>query len=305
MGVALVACGIPALDGSDKECPCADGYVCDESVNRCVEMDAGEVDAGEDARTFDSGPRMDAGGDAGDEDAGTDERDAGDFDGGVEERDAGDFDAGTDESDAGMDAGSPDPDAGPGDDCPHDGLYCTDFEEVVPPYVVRGSGDFSVIGPGFMSTRAGSYSEGASIFTEFDDVSLPSVVYARFWMHIESGFDDEAVVFAFFVPGSSSGVGVSAQVESGSVTLKAGSTSSAEFVSARSTNIWTCVQLMVSPTDVELFVDDDFEGSASFGAFSEDFDDVGFGLIEGHSGDEVIIDEVVVGASPIPCDLVD
>ena len=43
LAIALVACSIPALDPSDKHCPCAAGYTCQTVTNVCV---AGLVDGG-------------------------------------------------------------------------------------------------------------------------------------------------------------------------------------------------------------------------------------------------------------------
>ena len=69
-GFVLAACNLGEVDLTGKECPCAQGWVCDRSVNECVRaLDAGP-DAGPDAG-IDAGPR-DAGEDGGPLDAGED-----------------------------------------------------------------------------------------------------------------------------------------------------------------------------------------------------------------------------------------
>lgn len=65
--LVLGACNLGEVDLTGKECPCAQGWVCDRSVNECVrELDAGSdagPDAGVDAASQDAG--MDAGADGG------------------------------------------------------------------------------------------------------------------------------------------------------------------------------------------------------------------------------------------------
>jgi len=67
--LVLGACNLGEVDLTGKECPCAQGWVCDRSVNECVrDLDAGP-DAGPDAGR-DAG--LDAGMDAGPPDGGPD-----------------------------------------------------------------------------------------------------------------------------------------------------------------------------------------------------------------------------------------
>ena len=40
------ACSVPALDLANKQCPCADGYTCDDSSNTCVPRGSDSGDAG-------------------------------------------------------------------------------------------------------------------------------------------------------------------------------------------------------------------------------------------------------------------
>lgn len=299
--VVLLGCGIPSLDGTEKECPCADGYVCDEARNRCVERDAGADDAGTDVGMTDAGVDAtidggaeDAGDDVGAEDAGDD---AGETDSGPR-LDAGPRDVGTDVP--------PTPDAGPAG-CPRDGLYCTNFEESPPNYERRGSGDFMASGPGYMSPTAGYYeSAGVATFTEFDGVSLPSTFFVRFYFRIVSGsFNTEGAIFGALLPGGSDeGVLVTLQNTSGLITVTAQGTSGGSVSDTYGPpgDVWTCIRLDVRTTSLDLEIDDQGEVSTPITPFAEDYDDVAFGILEsGIDESTIVIDEVLVTDSPVPC----
>lgn len=93
LAVLLAGCTVDALDLEGRQCPCIDGWDCDETRNVCVRAgEAPDAGAGRDAGPgVDSGPGMDAG----DVDAGPGDLDAGGVDAGPG-MDAGGVDAGTD-----------------------------------------------------------------------------------------------------------------------------------------------------------------------------------------------------------------
>lgn len=65
LGLAALAVGCvqtSVVDPSDKPCPCADGYVCDTTIDRCVRMGGGGTDGGGGGGTDGGGGGTDGGG---------------------------------------------------------------------------------------------------------------------------------------------------------------------------------------------------------------------------------------------------
>lgn len=140
------ACSVSDLVLNGRECPCVDGWVCDDTRNLCVP-------SGEDAEVnpADGGGGVDGGRDGGPThpDSGVD---AGPFDGGPgADPDAG-RDAGSDGGlDGGTDAGPPDagPDPSSCDDVHSGALFCEDFEGSLAAWeerIATSSGSVSIDG---------------------------------------------------------------------------------------------------------------------------------------------------------------
>lgn len=71
--LVLGACSLGEVDLTGKECPCAQGWVCDRAANECVREHDGGPDAGPEDAGLDAGPAdggVDGGPDAGPPDAG-------------------------------------------------------------------------------------------------------------------------------------------------------------------------------------------------------------------------------------------
>lgn len=285
--VLLVACSIPELDGTGKACPCADGWVCDEARNLCRLADA-STDAPSDAPT-----------DVATDDAATDggEPDGGEPDG--DARDVGVDAVGIDAADGEIDAGSA---------CPHDGLYCISFEDDDEEYDVDGTDLFEIRTPGYMSAAAGYFrSTGDDAYVDFE-IEVPTAVYARLWIRADMGsfIAEPTLIAAFFQDGGDDGAGLSVRNEVGTIAV-AFTTAGGEGVFSSYTPAakWSCIQLYASPTTLRMTIDETTSLAEMVSLPNEDWTDFAAGIIDGDHllGSGISIDEIVIGASPIPCDL--
>lgn len=280
----VLSCSLPELDGTDKTCPCATGFVCDELLDRCVTADASRVDGGEPDAPID--------------------------DGGEDARDAS-----PDAADAMVDVGSDAPaldapavDGGTG--CPHGGLYCINFDSDDEEYDVGGTDLFELRSPGFMSAGTGYFrSTGDDAVVELQNIELPDTFHARLYIRVDMGSFISAqptLIAGFFQSGGDDGAGLSIQNEVGTIGIAfTNASGDGVFSSYSPVTDWVCVRMEASRTQLRMTLDDAMTMSAPIMLPPDDWDDLLFGVVDGDHlmGSGLSIDEIVVGATPIPCEL--
>jgi hypothetical protein len=266
LAIAAPGCVLSPIDLGTRECPCDDGWTCDNVLRICVR---GGLDAG---MRLDAGPRSDASG-----------LDAGSLD--AEITDASPMVLDAAETDAGPpDSGPPDsgrPDAGPPDAGPTEcerlgptAWICDDFEADLSMWegpLIEGRGAIAQSSTaahgGIRSVRAETLEAGARARLgshAVPDVGSGRTIWARGWFRIPTmpAIDGVSVLYVGSDVGAS---GIAMQLRADG--LVAGWIGPAEpdmepyfESSARLTpGVWTCLEMRIDVADpggaVEFFVD--------------------------------------------------
>lgn len=298
----VVGCTVDGLDLEGRECPCIDGWTCDEARNLCVRDepedaglgDVGVGDGGQDA--FDPDANVDAPGfDGGDDDAGGD---ASGVDGGP--------------SDAGME-----PDTTPPRDTECDSLdvlLCEGFEDDLSQWNddrPDGTETEIVLGPN-------AYRGRGMLYSYIDGREGYSVLHARVWeddtddlwvrMHyyIDSDLATDTEVLELFNTGYD--YSVPFYVQAGYANLHSHGIFDDDGWDSSVVppqDEWVCAEMHMhrDPTAgyIELFVNGALGVRTPDLDITSPFNELAIGMVYGSEEGAVYVDEVVAHTSRVPC----
>ncbi|MGE0788185.1 MAG: hypothetical protein AB7S26_21110 [Sandaracinaceae bacterium] len=298
--LAVLACGgcvFEPLDHSARSCPCADGYICDETLDRCVRGTT-SIDAG-----MDAGPRRDAGAiDAGAIDSGGDDAGAGD---------SGGIDGGS------VDAGPP-----PSSICPVAGaLVCESFEDAMMPgwtFYSAGATATNVDTMAYRGRRGLECSAGAGMGAtsafERSGVVLPTGahLYVRAYVYVPSVPPIIDIAFFYFGdPAGSEFVALDVLAGARVELWVSMSSTSLQTPSPIPTDRWVCVRadIGIADTDGSAVLEANGKVAATANAIdtrpSGGYQHMGVGVTYTdpmqRSG-RIYVDELVVSTTEVPCD---
>lgn len=295
----VVGCTVDGLDLEGRECPCIDGWTCDEARNVCVR------DEPEDAGVDDGGDR-DGGVDAAMDARGVDGGDAGNDDAGNE--DAGGDDTGP--VDAGADTLPPRE-----TECDSlDVLFCEGFEDDLAAWDIEepeGTETEIVFGDGAFRGRGmlSSYVDGREDY---------SVIYTRVW---DDDTDDLWVRVHYFVPSALAAETEMFEIYNTGYDYSVPHLVTGGYADIHSHNIfdddnwsssitpdvdeWVCAELHMhraSPGGyIELFLNGSMAVRTPDLDIPQPFNEIAVGMVYAASEGAVYIDEVVAHTSRVPC----
>ena len=304
MFVALSGCTLPELDLTERQCPCAAGWVC-SPFNVCVPVNQAPSDAG--TRPTDSAVGVDSG--------------IGPVDGGTRDDSSIDPDAGATPDSGAIDAAPPKDDSACVDDFSA-ALICHSYDlsfpgsatQAGPGAVVSLSAAQSYRGTQSLYAETGNGIESAFIREDWAPAVFSDTLYARAFVYFPSnaapdfsawgllGFKDSDAPFRTLRVELNNDYVAAVSTDIGDGASGAGTRSLA-------TDQWLCIQLTVSLDDndgsAQLHVDGELYAELT-GADTRPlngFTQINAGVIGGAGqGANVFIDELVVDTSPTPCE---